>query len=66
VQCGGVLVSPGDLVFADLDGVIVIPSAIIDEVVQLATDKVSRENNSREELQKGAYLRAVYDKYGVL
>ena len=44
VQCGGVLVSPGDLVFADLDGVIAIPAAIVDEVVRLATDKVSREN----------------------
>ena len=66
VQCGGVLVSPGDLVFADLDGVIAIPASLVDEVVRLATDKVSREKHSREELQKGAYLRTVYDKYGVL
>ncbi len=50
--------------FADLDGVITIPAAIVEEVVRLATDKVSRENHSREELQKGAYLRTVYDKYG--
>jgi 4-hydroxy-4-methyl-2-oxoglutarate aldolase len=66
VQCGGVLVSPGDLVFADLDGVIAIPARLVDDVVRLATDKVSRETHSREELQKGAYLRTVYDKYGVL
>jgi 4-hydroxy-4-methyl-2-oxoglutarate aldolase len=66
VQCGGVLVSPGDLVFADLDGVIAIPASLVGEVVRLATDKVSRETHSREELQKGAYLRTVYDKYGVL
>ncbi|HEY8548357.1 MAG TPA: RraA family protein [Vicinamibacterales bacterium] len=66
VQCGGVLVSPGDLVFADYDGVVVIPSDMVDAVVRLATEKVTRENHSREELRKGAYLRAVYDKYGVL
>jgi len=66
VQCGGVLVTPGDLVFGDLDGVVTVPAAIVEEVVRVATDKVSRENHSREELQKGAYLRAVYDKYGVL
>jgi 4-hydroxy-4-methyl-2-oxoglutarate aldolase len=66
VQCGRVLVSPGDLIFADLDGVIAIPSAIVEQVIQVATDKVSRENHSRAELQQGAYLRAVYDKYGVL
>ncbi|MGH9309813.1 MAG: RraA family protein [Vicinamibacterales bacterium] len=66
VECAGVLVSPGDLVFADLDGVITIPAAMVDRVVQLATDKASRENHSRDELRNGAYLRAVYDKYGVL
>jgi regulator of RNase E activity RraA len=66
VACGGVLVSPGDLVFADLDGIITIPAAMVDEVVQLATDKALRENHSRDELRNGAFLRAVYDKYGVL
>ena len=29
-------------------------------------DKVTRENHSRDELRNGAYLRTVYDKYGVL
>jgi regulator of RNase E activity RraA len=66
VQCAGVTVNPGDLVFGDLDGIIVVPSAAVASVVRLATDKVSRENHSRDELRKGAYLRTVYDKYGVL
>ncbi len=66
VQCGGVLVSPGDLVFADLDGVLAIPATVIGEAVRLATDKAMRENHSRDELRQGAYLRDVYNKYGVL
>jgi regulator of RNase E activity RraA len=66
VECGGVLVHPGDLVFADYDGVIVIPAAVVDETVRLATDKVTRENNTRDELLRGAYLRDVFAKYGVL
>ena len=66
VDCGGVIVSAGDLVFGDLDGVMVVPAARVDEVVRLATDKVLRENHSRDELRNGAYLRSVYDKYGVL
>ena len=66
VECAGVLVSPRDLVFADLDGVITIPAAMVGEVVALATDKVSRENHSREELRNGAFLRNMYEKYGVL
>ena len=66
VECGGVLVHPGDLVFADYDGVVVVPKDVIHQVVQMATDKVSRENKSRSELMSGAYLRDVYNKYGVL
>jgi 4-hydroxy-4-methyl-2-oxoglutarate aldolase len=64
--CGGVLVSPGDLVFADYDGVLAIPAVAIKDAVRLATEKAQRENHSRAELQKGAYLRDVYNKYGVL
>jgi len=66
VECGGVLVSPGDLIFADYDGVVAIPSAVVAEAVRLATEKVSAENASRKELLAGAYLKTVYEKYGVL
>lgn len=66
VECGGVTVTPGELVVADFDGVVSIPARAVDEVVRLATEKVSRENSSRSELMKGAYLRDVFNKYGVL
>jgi regulator of RNase E activity RraA len=66
VLCGGVMVHPGDVIFGDRDGIVVIPGAIIDEVFQLAMDKVTRENHTRDELLEGYTLRQVYDKYGVL
>jgi regulator of RNase E activity RraA len=66
VECGDVIVQPGDLIFADTDGVIAIPSARVNEVVALATDKVQREDGSRAELLAGGYLRDVFRKYGVL
>lgn len=66
VECGEVLVNSGDFVFADYDGVVVVPSAIVKQVVELAADKASRENRSRDELMQGAYLRDVFAKYGVL
>jgi regulator of RNase E activity RraA len=66
VECGEVSIVPGDLVFADYDGVVVVPAALVDETVRIATDKVCRENSTREELLGGAYLRDVYNKYGVL
>ena len=66
VACGGVTVTPGDLVVADFDGVLAIPAHAVEEAVQRATDKVSRENSTRAELMQGALLRDVYEKYGVL
>jgi 4-hydroxy-4-methyl-2-oxoglutarate aldolase len=66
VECGGVLVYPGDLVVADYDGVVVVPSAAVDQTINLASDKVTRENHSRNDLRNGAYLRDVFQKYGVL
>ena len=66
VECGDVLVNPGDFVFADYDGVVVIPKDVVGEEIELATDKVRRENSSRAELMQGAYLGDVFKKYGVL
>lgn len=66
VECGGVLVQPGDLIFADLDGVVAIPAAVVEDAIRLARDKAQRETHTRDDLKKGAYLRTVYDKYGVL
>lgn len=66
VKCGEVLVHPGELVFADFDGVAVIPKPVEAEVLRLAEEKVHKENDSRRELLKGRSLRDVYNEYGVL
>ena len=66
VRCGEVVVYPGDVVFADFDGVVVIPQSVEEDVFEKAKDKVHRENMSRNELQQGKTLREVYDKYKAL
>ncbi len=66
VKCGDVLVHPNDLVFADYDGVVVIPQAVEEQVFKLAQEKARQETLSRQELLAGASLRDVYKKYGVL
>jgi 4-hydroxy-4-methyl-2-oxoglutarate aldolase len=66
IQCGGVSVNPGDLVFADFDGVVVIPQSIEQQVIRMAFEKAGKENLSRQELLQGKTLREVYEKYGVL
>jgi regulator of RNase E activity RraA len=66
VEIGEVTFSPGDLVFADIDGIVVVPQAVEAEAVQRAWDKVHAENVTRDEIKNGMKARAVYDKYGVL
>ena len=66
VRCGDVLVHPGELVFADFDGVVVVPRELEDEVLAHAHEKVTKENHSRRDLLRGDTLRAVFDRYGVL
>lgn len=66
VRCGDVIVQPGELVFTDFDGIVVVPREVEDKALCLAFDKVSKENQSRADLLKGDTLRTVYDRYGVL
>jgi len=66
VRCGDVLVHPGELVFADFDGVVVIPRAVEAEVLRLAREKVGKENMTRRDLLAGQTLREVFNRYGVL
>ena len=66
VRCGEVLVRPGELVFADFDGVVVVPRDVEAQVLQRARDKVDSESASRRELQAGKRLREVYDTHGAL
>jgi 4-hydroxy-4-methyl-2-oxoglutarate aldolase len=66
VRCGDVLVHPGDLVFAGFDGVVVIPRSVEDRVIQLAAEKVGKENATRGALLQGRTLRDVFNEFGVL
>ena len=66
IRCGDVLVKPGNLIFADFDGIVVVPNEVEEAVLEQAQEKVHKENLSRKELQEGKSLRAVYMKYGVL
>jgi 4-hydroxy-4-methyl-2-oxoglutarate aldolase len=66
VECGGVRVVPGDVVFADADGVAVIPSAVVGEVVRAAFEKVALEGAAREELRAGMLIAEVWDRHRVL
>ncbi len=66
IECAGVRIESGDLIFGDVDGVVVVPRRVEDDVIARALGKVSSENVTRDELLRGAKLKDVYDRYGVL
>ena len=61
-----VTVHPGDFMFGDLDGVVVIPHDLVEEVLCKTEELVSIENRARAEFESGADPVAVYQKYGKL
>jgi len=66
IVCGEVLVNPGDLVFGDYDGVVVVPQQLEEQVITKALEKVSGENRVREELRAGVSAKEVFRRYGIL
>ena len=66
VRCGDVLVRPGEIVFADFDGIVVIPHEVEADVLGLAQERVAKESATRDDLLRGDSLREVYTRYGVL
>jgi 4-hydroxy-4-methyl-2-oxoglutarate aldolase len=66
VKCGDVLVRPGELIFADFDGVVVIPQQVEEEVLRRAEEKGGKESDTRRELLNGRTLRDVFNQYRVL
>jgi regulator of RNase E activity RraA len=62
----GVSIRPGDLIFGDADGVVVVPREVEVPVLQRAWAKVAGEDRTRQALQQGRLLADVYREYGVL
>lgn len=66
VEIDGVVFSPGDLVIADRDGVVVVPGEVTEEAVRKAWDKVHAENETRDAIRNGMKATDAYEKFGVL
>jgi regulator of RNase E activity RraA len=66
IECGGVSVQSGDIVFADYDGIVVIPDQALTSVMESAEVKASRERIVDEEFRKGRKVAEVFAEHGVL
>lgn len=60
VACGGVAVIPGDVIVADLDGAVVIPAALLDEVLESGLEQERLEGWIMEEVGRGEVLPGLY------
>lgn len=66
IEIEGVRVNPGDIVFGDLDGVVVIPRAIEQEVIGLAYEKATGEKMVSEAIHAGMGAKESFDKHGIM
>lgn len=66
IEIQGVQIKPGDLIFGDMDGVVIIPRDIEEKVLDLALQKASAEKVVRREIEAGASSTEVFHRYGIL
>jgi 4-hydroxy-4-methyl-2-oxoglutarate aldolase len=65
-ECGGVLVSPGDVIVGDVDGVVVVPAEAVGDVVAAVSSKARDEQGALADLLSGQGIEAVWAKWKVL
>ena len=66
IEIAGVWIEPGDLVFGDLDGVVIVPRAVENEVITRALKKARGEKVVRKAIEGGMTATAAFKKFGIL
>jgi regulator of RNase E activity RraA len=66
IRIGDCIVRPGDWVFGDVDGVVVVPAGLAEQAFPRALEKVTGENRVRDELLRGRSVREVFAEHGIL
>ena len=66
IEIGQVTVHDGDLIFGDIDGVLVIPKEVKDEVIEKALEKAAGEKLVRKAIEGGMTATAAFEKFGIL
>lgn len=66
IEMEGVRINPGDIIFGDLDGVLVIPREVEVEVITRSLEKAAGEKMVAEAIKGGMAARESYDRYGIM
>jgi len=66
IKIGNILINPGDLIFGDREGVLIIPHEAEDETIRLSLEKANTENTVAKAIREGASAVEAFEKYGVM
>ena len=66
IEIGGVRINPGDIVYGDRDGVVIVPKEIMDEVFDKAIEKARGEKAVKNALEAGMSTVEAFDKFGIM
>ena len=66
IELGGVRINPGDLIYGDRDGVLVVPWLTVNEVFSKAIEKSRGEQLVKKALEEGMSTVAAFDKFGIM
>ena len=66
IEIGQVTINDGDIVFGDIDGVLIIPKEIHVEVLEKALEKAAGEKVVRKAIEEGMSATNAFAKFGIL
>ena len=66
IEIGQVTIHNGDLIFGDMDGILVIPSEVEQEVLEQALEKASGEKKVRAAIESGMSATEAFRVFGIL
>ncbi|NDJ52228.1 MAG: RraA family protein [Chloroflexi bacterium] len=66
IEIGKIRIQPGDIVFGDIDGVLIVPKAAEEEAINRALEKVRAENMVRKAIEDGMSTVEAFETYGVM
>lgn len=66
IEIGQVTVQDGDIVFGDIDGVVIIPKEIAEEVITKALEKAAGEKQVRKAIENGMSATEAFSTFGIL
>jgi regulator of RNase E activity RraA len=66
IQCGGIVVNPGDMIIADENGITVVANTELESVLKLAKEQAEREEETRKAIAAGKTVDELLEEFGRL